>query len=137
MNAMPDRVTRRDLAPAVTAQPPVDPALPRAAVIGAGSSGLAAAKTLHLAGIPVDCFEQGPVQSEEIREALRSGNLTPHRGIRRLAKDRVHSLDGTSAPAAPCGAAVATGAGVLATEPARSHDDATRRLRAAARAGGT
>jgi cation diffusion facilitator CzcD-associated flavoprotein CzcO len=54
------RVSRRDLAPPVTVSPPVDPALPRVAVIGAGSSGLAATKTLHLAGIPVDCFEQGP-----------------------------------------------------------------------------
>lgn len=60
MSRMPYRVTRRDLAPAVTAPPRTDPALPRVAVIGAGSSGLAAAKTLHLAGIPVDCFEQGP-----------------------------------------------------------------------------
>lgn len=57
---MPYRVTSRDLAPAVTTPIPPDPALARVAVIGAGSSGLAATKTLYLAGIGVDCFEQGP-----------------------------------------------------------------------------
>src|SRR6476620_8176333 len=31
--------------------------LPRAAIIGAGSSGIAAAKALHERGIPFDCFE--------------------------------------------------------------------------------
>lgn len=40
-----------------------------------------------------------PVQSEDIRGALRSGRLRPHRGIRRLGRDRVHFTDGTSAPA--------------------------------------
>ena len=38
-------------APAVTAPVPVDESLPRACVIGAGSSGIAAAKHLYLAGI--------------------------------------------------------------------------------------
>ncbi len=33
------------------------PALPRACVIGAGSSGIAAVKALHERGIPFDCFE--------------------------------------------------------------------------------
>jgi dimethylaniline monooxygenase (N-oxide forming) len=33
--------------------------LPRICVIGAGSSGIAAAKALHEAGIPFDCFEKG------------------------------------------------------------------------------
>lgn len=46
-------------APAVTAPVPVDESLPRACVIGAGSSGIAAAKHLHLAGIGFDCFEMG------------------------------------------------------------------------------
>ena len=32
--------------------------LPKAAVIGAGSSGIAAAKALHARGIPFDCFEK-------------------------------------------------------------------------------
>jgi cation diffusion facilitator CzcD-associated flavoprotein CzcO len=36
-----------------------DESLPRACVIGAGSSGITAAKHLYLAGIPFDCFEQG------------------------------------------------------------------------------
>ena len=54
-------VKPRDLAPAVTSPVPVDTTLPRACVIGAGSSGLAAAKALYLAGVPFDCFEQGPV----------------------------------------------------------------------------
>ncbi len=46
-------------APAVTEPVPVDDSLPRACVIGAGSSGIAAAKQLYLAGIPFDCFERG------------------------------------------------------------------------------
>jgi cation diffusion facilitator CzcD-associated flavoprotein CzcO len=46
-------------APAVTAPVPVDESLPRACVIGAGSSGIAAAKQLYLAGVPFDCFEKG------------------------------------------------------------------------------
>ncbi|SEB46646.1 Predicted flavoprotein CzcO associated with the cation diffusion facilitator CzcD [Nocardioides exalbidus] len=46
-------------AAAVTAPVPVDETLPRACVIGAGSSGITAAKHLHLAGIPFDCFERG------------------------------------------------------------------------------
>lgn len=48
-------------APARHAPVPVDTTLPRACVIGAGSSGLAATKTLYESGIDVDCFEQGPV----------------------------------------------------------------------------
>ena len=52
-------VKQADRAPAVTAPVPVDESLPRACVIGAGSSGIAAAKQLYLAGIPFDCFEQG------------------------------------------------------------------------------
>ena len=54
-------VKPRDLAPAVTAPIPPDPTLPRVSVIGAGSSGIAAAKALYLAGIPFDCFEKGSV----------------------------------------------------------------------------
>jgi hypothetical protein len=38
-----------------------DRTLPRACVIGAGSCGIAAAKTLYEARIPFDCFEVGPV----------------------------------------------------------------------------
>ncbi len=34
-------------------------ALPRVCIIGAGSSGIAAAKALHQRGIPFDCFEKG------------------------------------------------------------------------------
>jgi dimethylaniline monooxygenase (N-oxide forming) len=52
-------VRQRDRAPAVTAPVPVDESLPRACVIGAGSSGITAAKHLYLAGIPFDCFERG------------------------------------------------------------------------------
>ncbi len=52
-------VKEKDRAPAVTAPVPVDGSLPRACVIGAGSSGITAAKHLYLAGIPFDCFEQG------------------------------------------------------------------------------
>lgn len=56
---MPYFVRQSHRAPAVTAPVPVDPSLPRVCVIGAGSSGLAAAKALYLKGIPFDCFEQG------------------------------------------------------------------------------
>jgi len=38
-----------------------DPALPRACIIGAGSCGIAAAKTLYEARVPFGCFEAGPV----------------------------------------------------------------------------
>lgn len=48
-------------APPVTAPVPADETLPRVCVIGAGSSGIAAAKALYLAGIPFDCFEKGSV----------------------------------------------------------------------------
>ena len=52
-------VKQSDRAAAVTAPVPVDESLPHACVIGAGSSGITAAKHLYLAGIPFDCFEQG------------------------------------------------------------------------------
>jgi cation diffusion facilitator CzcD-associated flavoprotein CzcO len=54
-------VRQRDLVPPVPSQLAPDPALPRACVIGAGSSGLAAAKALYAARIPFDCFERGNV----------------------------------------------------------------------------
>ena len=47
------------LAEPVTVSIPVNESLPRTAVIGAGSSGIAAAKALYGAGIPFDCFERG------------------------------------------------------------------------------
>lgn len=56
---LPYLVRQRDRAPAVTERIEPDPSLPRVCVIGAGSSGLAAAKTLYLAGVPFDCFEMG------------------------------------------------------------------------------
>ncbi len=56
---MPYVVKQRHVAPAVTDPVPTDPDLPRACIIGAGSSGLAATKALQAAGIPFDCFEQG------------------------------------------------------------------------------
>lgn len=52
-------VKQRHKAPANLAPIPPDPALPKACIIGAGSSGLAAAKTLYENQIPFDCFEQG------------------------------------------------------------------------------
>lgn len=58
---MPYLVRQRDLAPAATTTIPTNPGLPVVCVIGAGSSGLAATKTLYQAGFAVDCFEQGPV----------------------------------------------------------------------------
>lgn len=56
---MPYLVKPEHLAPAVLDPIPVNDALPRTAVIGAGSSGITAAKALYEAGIPFDCFEQG------------------------------------------------------------------------------
>ena len=56
---MPYLVKPSDRSAAVTTAVPVDDSLPRACIIGAGSSGIAAAKALHLAGIPFDCFEAG------------------------------------------------------------------------------
>lgn len=44
---------------AVAAPVPRDESLPSVCVIGAGSSGIAAAKSLYLAGVPFDCFEKG------------------------------------------------------------------------------
>ena len=41
-------------------QPEPDSSLPRALVIGAGSSGITAAKALAEARVPFDCFEKGP-----------------------------------------------------------------------------
>ncbi|GAA4108503.1 NAD(P)/FAD-dependent oxidoreductase [Knoellia locipacati] len=59
--AMAYLVKQRHRAPAVTTPVPTDPSLPRACVIGAGSSGIAAAKALAEAGVPFDWFEQGSV----------------------------------------------------------------------------
>lgn len=52
---------QRHRAPKVTTPTPVDPTLPRACIIGAGASGIAAAKALAAEGIPFDWFEKGPV----------------------------------------------------------------------------
>ena len=56
---MPYFVKPSHRAPAVTRPVPADESLPKVCVIGAGSSGIAAAKTLYLAGTPFDCFEKG------------------------------------------------------------------------------
>lgn len=53
-------------------------------------------------GLPQPSHRPGqshPVQSEGIRDALRSGRLTPKPAIERLDGDRVVFVDGTSAPA--------------------------------------
>ena len=56
---MPYSVRQKHRAPAVTEEIAPNPALPRVCVIGAGASGLAAAKALYTAGVPFDCFEKG------------------------------------------------------------------------------
>ena len=56
---MPYSVRRRHRAPKVTAPIPPDDTLPRVCIIGAGSSGIAAAKILYTSAIPFDCFEKG------------------------------------------------------------------------------
>ena len=53
------RVRQKDRAKAPSRPILPNPTLPKACVIGAGSSGLAAAKSLYLAGVPFDCFEKG------------------------------------------------------------------------------
>jgi cation diffusion facilitator CzcD-associated flavoprotein CzcO len=53
-------------------------------------------------GLPQPTHRPGqshPVQSEGIRDALRSGRLTPRPGIERLAGDHVVFVDGSTAPA--------------------------------------
>lgn len=52
-------IKERHRAPAILAPVAEDPHLPRVCIIGAGSSGLAAAKTLYEKRIPFDCFEMG------------------------------------------------------------------------------
>ncbi|MFC4604557.1 flavin-containing monooxygenase [Rhodococcus kronopolitis] len=54
-------VKARHRAPAQHAQLTPDPNLPRVCVIGAGSSGITAAKALYGARVPFECYEQGPV----------------------------------------------------------------------------
>lgn len=56
---MPYSVRQRHRAPKVTAPIPPDDTLPRVCIIGAGSSGIAAAKILYTSAIPFDCFEKG------------------------------------------------------------------------------
>lgn len=56
---MPYSVRQKHRAPEITAEIRPDPVLPRVCVIGAGASGLAAAKALYTAGVPFDCFEKG------------------------------------------------------------------------------
>lgn len=47
------------LAAPVAGSIPADESRPRTCIIGAGSSGLAAAKALYVQGLPFDCFERG------------------------------------------------------------------------------
>jgi cation diffusion facilitator CzcD-associated flavoprotein CzcO len=50
------------------------PSLPTAAVIGAGSSGIAAAKALHERGVPFTCFE---ASDRGAQRARRQGFALP------------------------------------------------------------
>ncbi len=54
-------VKQKDKAPARHSRIEPDSRHPRVCVIGAGSSGIAAAKALHEAAIPFECYEAGPV----------------------------------------------------------------------------
>lgn len=58
---MPYLVKQSHRAAAITTPIAPDPTMPKVCVIGAGSSGLAAAKALYTARIPFDCFEKGTV----------------------------------------------------------------------------
>lgn len=61
MSPVPYLVLQRHRAPALTGRMEPDESLPRVCIIGAGSSGLAAAKALYEARVPFDCFEMGSV----------------------------------------------------------------------------
>lgn len=80
--------------PAVTERLEPDPSLPRACVIGAGSSGIAAAKALYLTRVPFDCFEAGTVVGGNWVFDNPNGT-SPEPGIDRLAGDRIVFTDGT------------------------------------------
>ncbi len=56
---MPYLVKPEHRAEAVTAPVSVNESLPRTCIIGAGASGITAAKALYLAGVPFDWFESG------------------------------------------------------------------------------
>ena len=83
---MPYFVKQSHRAPAVTEPVPVDESLPRACVIGAGSSGIAAAKALYLAGVPFDCFEARAARRRQL------GLRQPQRPLRLLRDPRDQHL---------------------------------------------
>lgn len=54
-------VKQKDRVPARRTRIEPDPSHPRVCVIGAGSSGIAAAKALYEGAVPFECYEAGPV----------------------------------------------------------------------------
>src|SRR3954463_13416345 len=57
------------------------PILPRTAVIGAGSSGIAAVKALHERGFPVDCFEKSDTVGGNWVFGNRNGMSSAYRSL--------------------------------------------------------
>ena len=59
----------------------MDQAFKEVCIIGAGSSGIAAAKTLHQAGIPFDCFEKGSGVGGNWRYGNDNGMSSAYRSL--------------------------------------------------------
>jgi dimethylaniline monooxygenase (N-oxide forming) len=70
------------------------PQLPTVCVIGAGSSGIAAAKALHERGIPFDCFEKGDRVGGNWVFQNSNGMSSSYRGLHiNTSRDRMEYAD--------------------------------------------
>src|SRR5947208_15470341 len=68
--------------------------LPTACVIGAGSSGIAAAKKLHDAGIPFDCFEKSDRVGGNWVFGNKNGMSSAYRSLHiNTSRDRMEYAD--------------------------------------------
>src|SRR5437016_1252139 len=68
--------------------------LPRACVIGAGSSGIAAAKALHERGVPFDCFEKSDRIGGNWVFGNRNGMSSAYRSLHiNTSKERMEFSD--------------------------------------------
>jgi dimethylaniline monooxygenase (N-oxide forming) len=74
--------------------PPPERPLPTACVIGAGSSGIAAAKKLHDAGIPFDCFEKSDRVGGNWVFGNKNGMSSAYRSLHiNTSRDRMEYAD--------------------------------------------
>jgi cation diffusion facilitator CzcD-associated flavoprotein CzcO len=68
--------------------------LPTVCVIGAGSSGIAAAKALHERGVPFDCFEKGDRVGGNWVFQNKNGMSSSYRGLHiNTSRDRMEYSD--------------------------------------------